>query len=242
MTLPDPARLLDAWERGLHLPVQRRAVALLAALTPDSSEAAIAALPLGVRDALLLDLRVALFGADLATVVACPACGETLEAGFAVDDVRVATPAAPVPPVAVTGYRIAYRPPASADLSAIPAGANAAQARATLLARCVTMHDDAGNPRDIATLPAAAVPAIVAGMAQADPQAVVELKLDCSACGHGFVAILDIAAYLLREVHHWAERMLRDVDRLARAYHWREADILALGPVRRALYLELVGG
>jgi hypothetical protein len=33
--------------------------------------------------------------------------------------------------------------------------------------------------------------------------------------------------------------MLREVDTLAAAYHWAEADILALSPRRRQAYLEL---
>jgi hypothetical protein len=33
-----------------------------------------------------------------------------------------------------------------------------------------------------------------------------------------------------------------EVDALARAYGWREADILALSPARRAAYLELARG
>jgi len=53
--------------------------------------------------------------------------------------------------------------------------------------------------------------------------------------GPGF----DIARYLWSEVHAWALRFLREVDLIARTYHWREEDILALTPTRRQAYLEL---
>ena len=38
-----------------------------------------------------------------------------------------------------------------------------------------------------------------------------------------------------------AKRLLREVHFLARAYGWREADILAMSARRRQAYLEMVG-
>ena len=234
MPAPDPSVLLHVWERGLLHPLQRQVVALLAAITPGSSEATIAALPLGTRDAMLLDLREALFGSALATIVSCPRCGEPLEAGFAIDDIRVPPHLAP-PIDTVRDLRI--RPPATADLLAIPAGADAAAVRTILFERCVTAPD--GSPVAPDALPQSAIAPIVAAMAEADPQAMVELDFSCVACDHCFVAIFDIAAFLMREIHRWAGQMLREIGSLARAYGWREADILALSPARRRLYVEM---
>ena len=39
-----------------------------------------------------------------------------------------------------------------------------------------------------------------------------------------------------------AERTLADVDTLARAYGWTEAEVMELSPTRRAAYLQLLGG
>ena len=50
-----------------------------------------------------------------------------------------------------------------------------------------------------------------------------------------------MAEYLWKEVLIEARRLLREVNALARTYHWREADILALSPRRRQAYLELAG-
>jgi hypothetical protein len=241
MPAPDPCIVLDVWERGLRQPLQRQAVALLAAVTPGTSEAEIAALPLGVRDAMLLDLRETLFGPDLAAVAACPRCGAQLEAAFAVDAVR-SLPAAPADAartLETPGHAVAFRPPCAADLLAIPAGADTEAARAVLLDRCVTAVDGEGARVAPAALPPALSQAIAECMAAADPMAVIELQLDCAACRHGFLAIFDIARFLMREIHHWARQMLRDIDCLARTYGWREADILALSPVRRQIYLEM---
>ncbi|PSJ43362.1 phage baseplate protein [Sphingomonas deserti] len=241
MAAPDPSAILDVWERGLGQPLQRQVVALLAAVRPGTSQSDIAALPLGARDAMLLDLREELFGPALATIATCPQCSEQLEANFALEDVRVSpTAAAEVDLVTViAGREIRLRPPATADLLAIPSGADAEAVRTILLERCVTGRDVEGKPVAAAALPAAAITPIIQSMARADPQAVVELNLACAACGHHFVAIFDIAAFLMREIHGWARQILRDIDSLARAYGWREADILALSPARRQIYVEM---
>jgi len=237
--------ILDAWERGLRQPLQRQIVALLAAAVPDGAACDIAALPLGARDAMLFDLREQLFGPDLAAIAVCPACGERLEAEFSLADVR--HPPRPARDgddgdieIESGAHRICFRPPNTTDLLAIPEGADAAAARAILLERCVIEVSEAGGkPVEPGAPPAALLPVIVEAMADADPQAVVELELACAACGRRFQAIFDIASFLMREIHAWAQQMLRDIDSLARAYGWREADILALSPMRRQFYLDL---
>ena len=76
-------------------------------------------------------------------------------------------------------------------------------------------------------------------MAQADPQADLQLAFRCPDCGHEWQPLFDIARFLWQELHAWALHMLREVDTLAASYHWAEADILALSPRRRQAYLEL---
>ena len=77
-------------------------------------------------------------------------------------------------------------------------------------------------------------------MSARDPQAEVLLDLTCPACGASWQTVFDIAAYFWAELTAEAKRLLREVDALARAYGWREVDILALSPGRRQAYLELV--
>ena len=74
---------------------------------------------------------------------------------------------------------------------------------------------------------------------QADPQADLQLALRCPDCGHEWQPPFDIARFLWQELHGWALHLLREVDTLAQAYHWAEADILAMSPRRRQAYLEL---
>jgi len=84
------------------------------------------------------------------------------------------------------------------------------------------------------------IPQREARLSLADPHADIRLDLDCSACQARWQAPFDIVPFLWSAVDAWALRLLRDVHRLARAYGWREADILALSPPRRRCYLELL--
>ena len=105
----DATRLLDAWERGLDAWERglgawewgagrspfRQALFLLEAAYPDAPPEALARLPVGRRDGLLLDLRERVFGPRLESVAACPRCGEWLELAFTTADVRHPPPAPP---------------------------------------------------------------------------------------------------------------------------------------------------
>jgi hypothetical protein len=90
-------------------------------------------------------------------------------------------------------------------------------------------------------LPAAVVDAVAKEMAEADPQADVQVAVACPMCGHRGRATFDIVSFLWSEVDAWACRILREVHTLASAYGWCERDILALSPVRRQFYLAMVG-
>jgi uncharacterized protein (UPF0212 family) len=242
MRVPDSAALLDAWECGLRLPLPQRALLVLAASLPEASGTELAAMPLGARDALLFDVREQLFGTALETVSTCPACQEQLEAAFSLADIRVLGPGpvGAVQEIEAGGHQIRFRLPSTADVLSIPDGANEDAARSILIRRCVVDAQDAeGNSVAPSALPAAVIPAISAEMARADSQAIVDLALECPACGHGFAAAFDIASYLMAELHDWAQHLIADVAALARAFGWREADVLALSPARRQLYLEL---
>jgi hypothetical protein len=241
MRVPSPAELLDVWEAGASAPPARRMLRLLAAAGPEATDDELLALPLGRRDGRLLGLYERLFGAPVTILAPCPACGERLESRFPVTGLRVGgdDPADPVHTVMTDGYEVSFRLPVSADLLAL-ADDPGAEARSVLLARCVMQaRDAAGRPVAAAALPGHVVAAIAEGMAAADPQADVQLDLACPACAHRWAAPFDIARFLWSELDAWARRTLRDVDVLARAYGWREADVLALPPTRRQIYVEL---
>jgi len=242
MRVPGAAELLDLWERGLSQPLLRQMLTLLSAAYPELSGDQLAALPIGRRDALLLELRERLFGPDLTAVVSCPRCGEQLESTFRVADIRLGgdDPAETARAIDVEGYRVTFRLPATSDLLSLPGTADGASPRRRLLDRClIRVCATDGEEVDRDALPEHVVAAIGTQMSAADPQADVELDLSCPACAHAWRAMFDIASFFSKEIHAWAQRTLSEVRALARAYGWRELDTLALSPTRRQIYLEL---
>ena len=105
---------------------------------------------------------------------------------------------------------------------------------------CVVEARRESVPVPATDLAAAEVAALSAALAEADPGAELLLELQCPACERGWWELLDVATFLWAEVEVQARRLLREVHVLARAYGWREADVLALSPRRRRLYLEMV--
>jgi len=241
---PDHGTLLDAWERGLTEAPQQKLLTLLSAFLPDRAPEAIAEIPVGRRDAILLDIFEGLFGRHLAAVTSCPDCGAELEAEIAIADIRVGAPkeGATIKTLSAAGHRVSYRLVTTGDLLAIPESATPADARRILLGRCVSQaHNEQGSIVDSAALPEPVASALSARMAKLDPQANVSLSMACPACGNVFAELLDVAHFVLRHLNAWAIRLLRDIHGLASAYGWNEGETMSLSPVRRQLYLEMTG-
>jgi hypothetical protein len=244
------AELLTVWEHGLMQTPVQRAVMLLAAACGGTPTNALMRLSIGRRDARLLALRAWLFGSQIDGIVSCPGCGERLELAFDVSDIR-ASPDLPELGAAdeevesfefnVADYVVCCRLPDSRDMLAIAGQADVAAIRRQLFKRCVLSAQHDGADLSAAELPDDIVAAIVAYMAEADPQPDVQIALACPVCTRQWQASFDIISYFWQEIDDWARRILREVHILASAYGWREDDILALSPRRRQLYLEMVG-
>jgi len=228
------AELLDLWERGISLALPRLALALLGAACPELDDAALAALPLGRRDALLMELREHLFGSELTLASRCPSCAEALESTIALPALRQ-TLHAPRAAGSIERRGITFRVPTAGDVVDLPDDAEAACRE--LLARCADASGATSSR--ISRWSDREREAVADAIAAAAPDACTTIGMTCPACAQRWDVAFDIVAFLWREVDAWAKRMLRDVHALARAYAWREADILALGPTRRQLYLEL---
>ena len=242
MTLVTTAELLTAWERGLPQSGSLRLLTLLATVHPELSEEQLLKLPIGHRDGLALRLREVLFGSQLTSLAACPVCTERLELALDVADIRVALNGPVQEPVALEleGFELEFRLPDSQDLMLIEAVSSVDEARRVLFERCLLSAYRDGQACAMDNLPEEILDKVEAAMSQADPQADVQLDLFCPACGHSWLATFDIASFLWSEINAWAQRVLNEVHLLAKAYCWREADILALSSARRRFYLELV--
>jgi hypothetical protein len=245
---PSTQDLLAAWEHGRALRRQAdRALALLAAAYTDIPRGALAQLSIGERDRLLLALREQAFGSRLAAITVCPGCGARLEMEFEAGEVCTAPRPSEQAHDAATplrlrhaDYDVTFRLPNSLDLSAVSEFDPLDESRRRLIERLVTRATRGDEPIAAQELPEDVVNALDARLAEADPQAEILLSLDCAECSRNWQAPFDIVSFLWSEVDAWAVRLLREVHWLARAYAWREADILALSPWRRQCYLELL--
>jgi hypothetical protein len=224
---PRAAELLGAWERSAALGQVEREDALLrlAELGVEPAE-----LPVGERDARLLELRELLFGTELDGAAECPGCGEPVQYLLDTGSLLAGRPERGSFRLAVGGCELDVRLPTGADLAEAAAAGDLEEARTVLLER---IADQA--------LSAEVAAELVEQLAELDPLADARLALACPACEHEWTLAFEIGAWLWSELEAWAWRTLLDVHTLASAYGWSEEEILALGP-RRELYLELVGG
>ena len=233
LSVPD---LLAVWETGGTQPMVQWAITLLTAACPEETPEALALLPIGKRDGRLLTLYEWTFGTNLAGLAACPLCQEKLELSFQVDDIRVSpdnTDDLSVGELQMDGYEVHFRLPNSVDVTAV-------HTPEALLQRCITQVSQDGEEQPGTKLPTSVETAVISHMAQADPQADIQLTLTCPACQHTWQAPFDIITFFWHELHTWATRMLVEVHILASAYGWREADILGMTAGRRQFYLELI--
>jgi len=234
-------QLLNLWEQGLAQPLAQWALLVLAAACPETPAERLAELSVGARDGRILTLREWAFGPHLTCLAACPACAEKLELTFRVNEIR-ALPPAETTALTLTqdGYEVRFRLPNSVDVTAVTGDRDPTENRRLLFQRCLLDARRKGKTIAAEALPKPVVEAIITQMAAADPQADVQLALDCPACGHHWLAPFDIVAFFWTEINTWAYRVMHEVHLLAAAYGWSEADILALTPWRRRFYLEMV--
>ena len=234
--------LLRVWEVGEDQHPLDRALTLLAAACPEQTWDELAALNIGQRDARLLTLRERSSGPRLNSLAECPRCAERLEFDVEVADLRVAAePDAEeeARELVTDGLVLRFRLPNSRDLAAVLGCQDVAAARSLLVQRCVLEASRDGASVVGSGLPAEAIAKLAERMAECDPQAEVLLDFRCPVCGHGWQALFDIVAFFWDEIAARAKRLLREVHTLARAYGWREADILSMSARRRRFYLEM---
>jgi hypothetical protein len=233
--------LLGVWESGLAQGPVERALTLLGAACPETPRDSLARLSIGRRDASLLTLREWTFGSRVDSLVECAQCGQRLELSFDVADVRVAGEAPLELPAVVGEYELRLRPPNSMDMAAIAGRGEVQEKRQLLFERCLIEAHRGGQPALPEGLPPEALDAVAERLAEADPQADIQLDIACSTCGKRWRSTFDIVTFFWIEIEAWASRILREVHILASAYGWSERDILALTPARRQFYLEMVG-
>jgi hypothetical protein len=238
-----PDALLRTWELGMaDSRPSARSLALLGAAWPDGSPSECGALGVGRCEGQLLNLRKRLFGSRFEAWVTCPKCGQGLELEFDAADITPAVVPGDGQPFAlrVDDYLVSCKAPSIDDLACVERLRSPEQQRADLLGRVVREASRGGMPCAVANLPETVVDAIQRTLEEGDAQVLTDLGVNCDACGHRWSAPFDIATYLWSELEHWAVRLLWEVHALARAYGWREIDLVAMTPWRRQRYLEML--
>ncbi len=236
----DVRTLLEAWERGADELPATRAITLLESLGGDVPDS----LGIGELAGALLDAHIRAFGTELDSVAECPGCGEpvelTVDARVLARHARDSCAGLPAPvAVQFDGVEIRVRPVTAEDLVQVESLGEPEQA---LLDRVVIGATRDGQPLAARDLPPGAIAAVGEALAAADPAADLAIALRCPACEQTWEESLDVAAFLWREVEAQAQRLMLQVDVLARAYGWTESEVLALGERRRGLYAEMAAG
>jgi hypothetical protein len=238
---PNASHLLALWERVAAAARADRDDMLLAEQyqTPPAS--------LGLRNAALVALRARLLGNTQPLRGSCERCGALAE--FAVDCAALsqalepACNAAAPQLLAIDGHRVEFRVPDIADLRFVSREAgNTEELVTALLRRCIISAErDEGTACAPEALPPVVMAALSRRMEELEPGASVEFDLACPECGARWTAPMDVGEVLWTELRNRAERLLLEIDALARAYGWTEPQVLALSATRRAAYLQLVG-
>jgi hypothetical protein len=235
--------ILHVWEVGLIQHPLDRAVSILNIAEPEASRDALVSLSMGQRDRRLLIIREQTFGSKLTGFTECPGCHERLEFTFHVDDLLAKEgqeSPLEIQQVSAQGLEMTFRVPTTTDLQAIANSREADKARHRLIQRCVLQATQDGEVLSLEAIPDTVLATVEERMLTCDPLADIELNLTCAACGNGWQTAFDILSFLWAEISAHAKCLLREIHILARAYGWREADILAMGASRRQTYLAMV--
>ena len=235
------AQLLTIWERGLALGPTERALLTLAVAHPDCDVDALRALPVGRRDAQLLELRVATFGPAMRCCVTCPRCRGSSE--FDLDVSTLCTGVSCSCDVVndeFEGSHVRARLPTSADLCAIERLGDPQAGEALLWERCIEIRDQAGQRLAAASIDSRLRARIETMLDECDPLLDLGFQVVCAECSLQWIAPCDAPHVLWLDLARSARELLMQVDALARAYGWTEEQILGLSPGRRQLYLAMV--
>jgi hypothetical protein len=218
--------------REMAGPPVARAIALAARLGGPGDWAGLSVTDFEI---LMLAIRAQTQGDEMALGLGCPACHARVEIAFHVRDyVRGPAPRRPADvtpdPDRPGWYRLGesrFRLPTAADQAAVAELPDAARALAD---RCL----------DPARPPARERVRIERAMAAMAPEVSRPIAGECPECGQPVEAPLHVTRLVIAEIVRDAAGLHEEVDLIAQAYHWPEADILALPRARRRAYAERI--
>lgn len=232
-------RLLLLWDRARTLSPVDCALALVHLSDSVGPEDA-AALPLGARDRLLLELRARIFGDTLTMSCECVACGAPLElnsqASALLNSSAPIAGGAEAAELQFEDLRVRVRLPNSRDLAFALAQTAPESAHRALMARCIVSLQRGSAPIDCDDLEDRERTRIAEYIGELDPLAEIAFRPECPECGESFRAYLDVGQFLWAELEQKARALLDQIHVLATAYGWTEREILQLSALRRSAY------
>lgn len=209
-------------------------------ITPDMA----ADLVVGDRERLLLKLCGMTFGRTLDLVAICPVegCGAMSEVPVDLGDIdpgpgaQADAPHEIHPSTAEGAWTVRFRLPSGRDQERFARAPPPDATRALITGCIVEVSDPSGAAVPPVDLPAAFETALSEAFQRLDPAAESTTSIVCPACRTESTALLD-GFSILHACLGGAAGLDIDVYRMAHAYHWSEADILALPRDRRRRYL-----
>jgi hypothetical protein len=190
-------------------------------------------LPASEIAAIALAIRQAWIGDQLSTDGACPECAERVDVSFRIGEYfnhfQPSTPTG----VATNGdgwYEVSgirFRVPTVADLTAALGSDNGA---AILAGTCVQPADLSEEQWQI----------VDAALDQIAPSLDGMVGGLCPECGASMQLRLDPCSYVMAELRDLFVGIYYEVHLVARAYGWKEVDILSMGRSRRIRYAHLI--
>ena len=184
---------------------------------------------------LLLSVRAARFGQQVSLGFACPHCRELAEVSFRVseflDSIKPRAVSDVTPNPARPGWfslqEAGFRLPTVGDQIAVSA---VARPGPRLVALCM---DETARRRPYR----ARVERALAAMA---PEVSRPIAGACPSCGAAVQAGFSVVRIVVSELRRAAAEVHDEVDLIARAYHWPQAEILSLPQDRRQAYAERI--
>ncbi|MGZ5265901.1 MAG: hypothetical protein ACXWCC_03860 [Caldimonas sp.] len=158
-----------------------------------------------------------------------PGCGESFEVEIELGACRNPGEASSVE-FSVAGNAVRARLPTGADQARWQAERTPLQLVAASLLETQAPPDET------------VVAALDAALADADPARELQLDLTCPACATTRRHVVDLEAQLLGSFAGKQGRWLRQIARLAQAFHWPEAEIARMPQWRRDFYLARLDG
>jgi hypothetical protein len=205
----------------------------------------IRALSIADRERILLTVYARTFGMRVETILQCSSCAEWLEVPLELD----ALLDQPTDSSSDADHQLAFE--MTTLHFCLPDGGS--QERAACIARrdpergaealrdaCVKEWVDSnGIALPIASMPPECQAALEDALRQLDPLFETSVTLICPNCGESTTGAVDGLTLLLAELDP-PGRVFADVARLASAFHWSEAAILALPTRRRRRYVAML--